>query len=318
MKIILNTLKITFAAIAAILISYYLDLSFYIASGIVTILTIQSTKKDTFQTAIERFLAFIIAIVIAYICFTFFGYTILGFGLYLIVYILICQYFKWYSSMAMNSVLISHFLTFEAMNFSTITNEFALFIIGVGLGIVANLHLKKNIYIEELKSEADEQIKYILLRMANRLVKEVDGYDGTCFDKLHSLIAKAKTMSLENEKNSIFKLNSFDSEYIRMRSKQTQILYEMYKNIRELQTRPFTAKTISDYLIKVANEYHIKNDCMTLLEEFYSMNELMKNVPLPINRSEFEDRARLFIILRLLEEFLLIKKDFYLRYKEQL
>ena len=318
MKNVFNTVKITLAAIVAILVSYYLNLSFYIASGIVTILTIQSTKRDTFKTAIERFVAFVIAIVIAYICFSLFGYTILGFSFYLVFYILICQFFKWYSSMAMNSVLISHFLSFQVMDVSTIGNEFGLFIIGVGLGIIANLHLKKNVYIQELKNEADNQIKYILLRMAKRLVTEVDRYDGTCFDTLHSLIAKAKSMSIENEKNSIFRLDTFDSEYIRMRARQTQILYEMYKNIRELQTQPFTAQTISDFLVKVASEYHVKNDCETLLEEFKSINEVMKSVPLPSNRDEFEDRARLFAILRLLEEFLFVKKDFYHKYKEQL
>ena len=220
--------------------------------------------------------------------------------------------------MAMNSVLISHFLTFQEMNMNTIGNEFGLFVIGVGLGIIANLHLKKNVYIEELKAEADNQIKYILLRMSKRIVGEVDQYDGTCFDKLHSLIAKAKSMSLENEKNSIFKLNTFDRNYIQMRAKQAQILYEMYKNIRQLNTRPFTAQMISDFLAKVASVYHIKNDCKTLLDEFYALDVSLKSVSLPIERNEFENRARLFIILRLLEELLVIKKDFYHKYSDVL
>ena len=57
---------------------------------------------------------------------------------------------------------------------------------------------------------------------------------------------------------------------------------------------------------KVASEYHMKNDCTALLDDFKKLDLYMKSLDLPHVRSEFEDRARLFIILRLLEEFLLM------------
>ena len=310
-RVVFNTIKIVLASIFAIVIAYSLDFSFYISCGIVTILTIQSTKKDTLHTAIERFIAFIIALVIAYGCFYFFGYTILAYCIYLVFYLFICQLCSWYSSMAVNSVLISHFLTFQMMTFPTIINELGLFGIGVSIGIMANLHLKKNIYIEDLKSQADNQIRYILLRMSKRIVQDIDEYDGSCFDVLYELISKAKTMSYENEKNSIFTFDDFDRKYISMRSKQTQVLYEMYKIIRNMHTTPFTAKMISEFLNKIANEYHLKNDCEQLLDEFYDLDAKMKSTPLPVERNEFEDRARLFVLLRRIEEFLLIKREFY-------
>ena len=37
----------------------------------------------------------------------------------------------------------------------------------------------------------------------------------------------------------------------------------------------------------------------------------MKSTPLPVERNEFEDRARLFMLLRRIEEFLMIKKEFF-------
>lgn len=310
-RVVFNTMKIVLASILAIVIAYSLDFSFYISCGIVTILTIQSTKKDTLYTAVERFIAFIIALVIAYGCFYFFGYTILAYCIYLVFYLFICQLCSWHSSMAVNSVLISHFLTFQMMTFPTIVNELGLFGIGVSIGILANLHLKKNIYIEDLKNQADDQIRYILLRMSKRIIQNVDDYDGSCFDVLYELISKAKTMSYENEKNSIFSFDDFDRKYISMRSKQTQVLYEMYKIIRNMHATVFTAEIISNFLFKIANEYHLENDCEQLLFEFYELDKKMKDTPLPIERIEFEDRARLFVLLRRIEEFLLIKKEFY-------
>ena len=115
----------------------------------------------------------------------------------------------------------------------------------------------------------------------------------------------------ENEKNSIFSFDDFDRKYISMRSKQTQVLYEMYKIIRSMHTTPFTAKIISDFLNKIACEYHLENDCEQLLVEFYDLDARMKSTPLPSERNEFEDRARLFMLLRCIEEFLMIKKEFF-------
>lgn len=40
--------------------------------------------------------------------------------------------------MAMDSVLISHFLSFQTMNVKTVENEVLIFIIGVGFGILVN------------------------------------------------------------------------------------------------------------------------------------------------------------------------------------
>lgn len=313
-KVFFNTVKITLAAIIAILIARIANLEFYISAGIVTILTIQSTKKETIATAIERFFAFIIAIIIAYVSFSLFGFNILSFGIYLLFYIFICQYFKWYASMAVNSVLISHFLTFSHISLYSLINEILLFVIGVGIGIVANMHLHRNIdYMNALKLEADEQIKYILLRMSKRIINEIDEYDGNCFDKLNDLIVQAKAVSIENENNVVFNKNNFDKEYIRMREHQSQVLYDMYKTIKTMDTTPLTAKIISDFLRKISIEYHENNDCRDLIEEFNTIDLDMKSVPLPRNRKEFEDRARLFSLLRLIEEFLEIKKEFLLR-----
>lgn len=317
-KIFFNTIKIAFSAIVAIIIALILELDFYISAGIVTILTIQSTKRETMITAIERFYAFMIALVIAYMSFFVFGFDVLAFGVYLVVYILVCQYKKWYSSMAVNSVLISHFLTFQSFSIDALLNEIGLFVIGVSIGILANMHLHKNVdYMNELKQKSDNQIKYILLRMSKRIVNKVDDYDGNCFDELNDLITQAKTVSIENENNVLWHKDSFDKEYIKMREHQTQVLYEMYKTIRKMYTTPLTAHIISEFLEKIANEYSIENDCELLLEEFYCIDQEMKSVPLPKMRKEFEDRARLFSLLRLIEEFLQIKNTFSYKIYEE-
>lgn len=56
--VIFNTIKIAGAAILAILTATALDLEFAVSAGIVAVLTIQPTKKETIRTAVGRLFAF--------------------------------------------------------------------------------------------------------------------------------------------------------------------------------------------------------------------------------------------------------------------
>ena len=311
-SIIINTLKISVAAILAILCAQALKLDFPVSAGIVAILSVQPTKKETLRTALARLLAFAVALVISATLFNLLGFTTQVFFLYLVIFILVCQWRKWISAMAMDSVLISHFLTFGKTGPMEIKNEVLLFILGVGFGILVNLLLhKKTNYIEELKNQTDGQIKQTLHRMALRIQNPaLEDYDGSCFDSLNQSLFTAKKQAEENYNNQFSKKDTFDSRYLEMRENQTKILYEMYKAASELHTIPSTAPLLSDFLEKVSNEYHKDNDVKALLEELELIHKKMKSLPLPQTRTEFEDRANLFILMERLKEFLQIKRNF--------
>lgn len=311
-QIIINSVKIVLAAIGAILLAQVLQLEFAISAGIVAILTIQPTKRETISTALGRLYAFVAAMVIAFFSFGLLGFTAQAFFLYLSVFIVVCQIFKWYSAMAMNSVLISHFITLGSMTLETVANEVLIFVIGVGMGILANLYLRKRVdYIEKLTREADAQIVKILSRMAERVLnKDITDYNGDCFQVLEARIADAKRVALENYNNQLNTADTFDMEYITMREEQCKVLYEMYKNVRGLDTPPFTAGRISTFLQEIAEVFEKGNDCKELLEHFAQMDRSMKSQPLPTEREEFEDRARLFVLMRSMEEFIRIKAEF--------
>ena len=311
-SIITNTIKITLAAVLAILCAQVLKLDFAVSAGIVAILSVQPTKKETLLTALARLLAFVLALVISITLFNLLGFTVPVFFLYLLIFILVCQWRKWISAMAMDSVLISHFLSLGKTSPVAIKNEVLLFVLGVGFGILVNLLLhKKTDYIEELKKQTDDKIKHALHRMALRIQNpSLTDYDGSCFISLNESIFTAKKQAEENYNNQFSKKDTFDSRYLEMREKQTKILYEMFKAARALHTTPATAPLLSDFLEKVSNEYHKDNDVKALLEELTIIHDKMKAHPLPQTRTEFEDRANLFILMERLKEFLQIKHDF--------
>lgn len=310
--IYVNTFKITLATILAIFISEELSLQNSISAGIVAILSIAPTKKETIKTASIRFYGFVIALIIGFLCYTVMGYNLPAFCAYIGIYIFVCQKRQWYSAMAMNSVLISHFIGMGIMNRATIMNEILLFVIGVGCGILVNLHLvKRGDYIKVMINETDERMQYALLRMSYRLLDQnLPAYTGECFKELNKSIYNAKTMAQENYMNQFGISDTYDIEYISMREQQIHILYNMYQRVCLIHTTPVTAQHVSDYLKYLSINYNKNNSIDDMLNEFQILNQEMTIMPLPKERKEFEDRAHLYTLMREIEKLLLIKKEF--------
>ena len=169
-KNLLHAVKISSAAIIAVLLAQALGLQNAVSAGIVAVLSVAFTKKETLETARNRFLAFIAALLICALCFYTIGFSLPGFFVYLVFFIILCQFMGWNSAMAMDSVLVSHFLVFGEMTPQTLGNEAGLFVIGVGTGILANLFLRRNLdYMECMKRDTDELIRLALHRMSIRL-----------------------------------------------------------------------------------------------------------------------------------------------------
>ena len=311
-KKIINTIKLATAAIISIIIALVLRLQFAISTGIVAMLTIQPTKKETIKTILPRLLGYLVALAVAYLCFNTFGFTYEAFFLFLIIFIGICQMTGWYNAITMNLVLMSHFMTYGDMSLGHVINETSIFFIGALVGIIANLHLRKNVtYIEELKDDADNQMREILYRMSERIMdKDLSDYNGECFGKLEKIIRHAKNVAEENFNNQFGKKDIYDREYLKMREKQCRVLYEMYGCVRRLTTTPITAEKISSFLKKMSQEYHKNNTGGELALDFKKMDKWMRARPLPIERKEFEDRAMLYMLLRKIEEFIQLKIEF--------
>lgn len=160
------------AAFAAIALAGELDVKYSATAGIITVLSIQNTKRETLKSAGKRWMAFLCALFISGICFILTGYNLWGFGLYLFLFSLICLSVGWTEAIAMDSVLITHFLTEKDMTPEMLINEALLLLIGTGMGILVNMHLhKKESEFRRLANEVDNQIREILQRLSRWLLE---------------------------------------------------------------------------------------------------------------------------------------------------
>lgn len=315
-ELLFKSMKIALAAILAIAIAAELGLKYSATAGIITILSIQNTKKETFKTAGRRALAFLCALLLAAGAFGVLGFTLPAFAIYLFLFALLCLNRGWTEAISVDSVLISHFLAEKSMSFDMLLNEGAIFVIGVSLGILVNLHLHhKSDEFDRLAAEVDDQIRGILYRMSEWLVKEdKSGYNSDCFAGLEKSLEAARLCAAANYNNRLWGNDTYEMEYITMRQQQVVVLQGIYENIKSICYLPGQAVEVSALLQEIWRQYHKNNTVEDLLMRLQKLLDEMKGQKLPESREEFEARAILFYILMQLRKMLALKREFVRKY----
>lgn len=314
---IIKAFKIALAAVLSILTANLLGLKYAVTAGIITVLSIQNTKRETLKTARNRGLAFLCALLLAFLCYSLFGFRVSAFIVYLFFFALLCLSAGWGEAIAMDSVLISHFLTEQNFSAKMLGNEVLLFLTGTFFGILINLNLrKKEEEFDRLSRQVDEEIKGIVQRMSENLRREdKTGYNSDCFIQLEERIRLAKECAVRNWNNTLWSQTTYELDYIRMRENQSRVLRNIYDSIVRIKMLPAQTMQVAEFFEKIKAQYHRDNDVVELLEILGQMLADMKLEKLPESREEFEARALLFYTLMQLEEFLRLKNRFVVKYK---
>ena len=307
-----RSFKISIAAVLAIVLADRLRLNYSATAGIITVLSIQNTKRETIWTALKRAAALCCAFLLAAVCFWLIGYNSPAFAVFLFFFALLCFRMKWVEALAMVSVLVTHFLTEKDMTGSLVLNEILLFFVGTSFGIIVNMHLhRKTHQFEALSDEVDNQIKGILHRMSEWLLQEDrKAYGSGCFATLDDALSRARLCAIENYDNSVLSDDTYEIDYIEMREEQSIILREVYENIKGLAYLPQQAKQVAALIKKIEEGYHRNNSVEGLLSKTDAFLSRMATRPLPQTREEFEARAVLFYILKQLRNMLQLKYEF--------
>lgn len=313
-----KSLKIAVAALLAIALAGELGLKYSATAGIITVLSIQNTKRETIKSARNRALAFAGALVLAALFYSMLGFRLWAFAAYLFFFALICFLAGWQEAIAMDSVLISHFLAEQNMGTALLANEVLLFVIGTGLGILVNLHLHpREQEFSRLAEQVDMHMKEILRFLSRMLTPEGESRGTDGFDCLAVSLREAGLQAAANYNNALFGETTAELDYIHMREKQSLILKEIYENIQSIPYLPSQAGMVSEFILNIEREFHRDNTVEQLLKELEQFLSQMQKQPLPEKREEFEARAILFYILMQLKSLLELKRNFVVQQKSK-
>lgn len=308
----LKLLKIAVGSAAAIFLADLLGLGYSTAAGIITLLTIQDTSRETIVISAKRICAFLVATVLSYAVFHLFGYHVFSYGIFLFLFVAVCGPLRLANAVSINAVLATHYLLEQKMTFSQIGNEALLLLIGAGIGTLLNLFMPgKGKEIRVMQYQLEEDLRAVLLRMSEYIGREdKSDYTGSCFDKLQTDIEAGKKQAFAYMNNTFFQESKYFIDYMNMREQQTVVLRDIYKKIVSMQTVLPQTVQVAVLLRETAVTFGESNNAKELLAKREEALLQMKDSELPRTRQEFEDRAVLYGIMTDLEYFLQLKEEF--------
>ncbi len=143
LKIFWQSLKIAVGSSLAIFVAELLELQNATAAGIITLITIVTTRWETVQLSYRRVITFFLSAVLACTIFQAVPWAWVDYGIYIFLMATACQLLKWETTVSLNAVIGTHFLVSQDYSIFFIINEFCLVLIGILFAIMLNFFPQK-------------------------------------------------------------------------------------------------------------------------------------------------------------------------------
>ena len=314
MKYIYNlAFKMATSATIALIIGNALGLQYATVGAVIAILSIQDTRKKALIISYKRIIACSIGILLSVILYSVLGNKALIFGLFLIILIPLTSRLKVQEGMVPSVVLSTHFLVANNITITLIYNEVLLMIIGIGVAAIANIFMPSlEDKFKEDKKWIEEHYRIIINKMSKSLITHtVDIDEQKLINEVEQRLYESKETAYKIVNNQFFKSSSYYTDYINMRINQFDIIKRMRLHFQRFNIPVEQMNVMADFTLCVSENISEMNDCKSLLIDLDIIRSEFKKMELPKTREEFESRAQLLQFLNDMEEFLLIKRNFF-------
>ena len=321
MSVFQRTIRITVSALLANFVAMLIGLENPYAAGIIAILAVLNTRKETFDRVKEYSGSTILAFAIATGVFYIFGYSIYSFAVYLAVYVPLAYFLKVDAGIAPCSVLVTHFLIAESISWAWQINGLAIMFIGLFFALLANFWIPShNQKIEMMVVDIEKQMSLILFLLEKRLLegsKNRERIQQELKDLCKQTIELEKIAFIEYDNRDF----SDDSEsyyikYAQRRQRQYEILNRITNSLDNVLPNTDENRILASIFGETAEQLDETNTGIELLGYISNLYRVFRDSSLPKSREEFESRAILYNILTEFEKFLELKRDFYQEFGE--
>lgn len=311
---VLLAAKIGVGASAAIYIAEMLHLQYAASAGIITLLTLITTKWETFKLSFLRLLTYVISVALCWIIFRLIPSAWIEYGVFLFCIVYMCEKMGWRSTLSVNAVIGTHFLTTQDFSVNFLVNELLLVVIGITLAIILNLVHINNAHEQGIirsMRHVEHQMKQILIELAGYLTQKTSG--NRVWDDIRTLekeLDEYLELAYEYQNNTFQSHPSYYIDYFEMRMKQCGALHNLHAEMRRMRKMPKQAHIVADFIYEITQYVTEMNDPKKQMDELEQLVENIMNENLPETREEFQSSAELYHTLLDLEEFLMYKKRF--------
>ena len=309
-KQFIKALKIAIACCLSIFVAEMLNLDYSGSAGIVALLTITDSRHDTLNLAWQRFLSFIVSMIIAIFMFEVIHIHWITFSIFILLVVFISYMNNWHGTISVNAVIGTHILFTDALTVPFVINEFCIVFIGSVFAILLNMIFPRKQYLSLIKKDIkiiEESFQNILFEMADYLLNKTDTIRlWEDIQKLDSYLLKSMERAVENRKNIMKAYSHYYIDYMDMRSEQVDIIKNIHFKLEQLTRFPKSCESVANFIYYLIP--YVKEDNMPhkQKETFIAVkDEVFKD-----SKDDFENIAILYSIVLDLEEFLNININF--------
>lgn len=317
-KLLYQTIKVTSATLIAILFAEIIGLHYSTTAGIIALLSVLDTRKQSLIVGGKRLGAATLAIVFGVLLFNSLGHHLWVLGLFLLVYIPFLSLIRSTEALAISTVLVTHIYAINTTQPFVFFNELGLLVIGVVIAWLLNIHMiNLESEIHTLQEDTEASIKGVLHKMKLQLINQcsIEEQKGS-LSQLDTLIANGLAKSIEYNNNYVFKDYRYYEAYFSMRRQQFFVLEHMEQHFSHMYMAAEEAILLSRFTELLAEAFNECNDGMALLKELGQLRTHYRESDLPKTRDEFENRATLYQYLNDLDYFIRIKAAFMVEHGE--
>lgn len=306
-------LKVVLGIIVSILIAEKAGLKFAASTGIVAMLGIQNTRKETISTAVRRVISFGYTILTSYAIHTYIGGSTVDFTLVIFVITMITFSLEWQETLSVNIVVAVHlFLQHQMFTTLLLTNEAERVMIGMLTAIVVNWHHPTSEEeFETMIGDMELQLQQLLTSLASFFLGQTELQESYSKMKVYGktveeMLGRAYTYS----NNHMSRHAIFYEHYMCMREQEYAMLEEILSQTKTFHQLPASAVLLGDYIKEVSEAVSVQNPADSGMGSFTRLQQKLQQEEMPTNYEELEDRATVLSVVKEMMEMIQLKHEF--------
>lgn len=305
MKIGFRTLKTALGVSISVFIAQSLQLQYFTAAGILTLLCIQKSRKQSVKAALSRLFACVLSLFLSSVLFEVIGYQAYSFLVLLLFFIPLCVKLKIHEGIASSSVIVMHVYMHGRWEPAFFLNEIGVILIGLGVALAINWYMPSiDKTLTRYKDQVDGLIAAILKEIALYLKEGKTAWDGKELILLGDVLSKAGNLATLDAENYVQRKESSYRHYFTLKRRQYEILERMLPAVSGISIQMEQGQRIGELVEEMNAHMSGGIPAPHLGEKLKSIREYHKLLPLPVTRDEFENRASLYAVANELERFI--------------
>ncbi|MDD3219084.1 MAG: aromatic acid exporter family protein [Lachnospiraceae bacterium] len=306
-------IKISVGIVISILLAEFIGMDFAPSTGVVALLSIQATKRESVKTAVRRIISFGYTLGICYLVHDEIGANTAAFTLAVLGIVLLSVLLGWADTLSVNIVIAVHlFMMHQPFTQHLVINETERVIIGMTVAFLVNWYTpNREAAYQKRFSSLESEMSQLLILYGSFLRGQQAMDTGEAMLKSIKKKIEDGMRDAQNFYNNTLRLHAkYYVNYMGMREREWVLLSNIKKELDTLQNVPQSGAYLAEYAEEMAKTIAVERPLEEWGKNYETVYEKMNAIPLPSDRVEFQEQTALFSVLNDFNEIVQIKRNF--------